>query len=301
MWMLGAAAFAAGCASRGQIDILESRLRQQEDSITQLQGQLSTSQSQLQAARRESTDLKTQLADGTRTARVEQVSALGQVEGIELNRFLTGGLDRDGVPGDELFSAVIVPTDSQGNLVKAPGSVSVTLFDLSKPEAQQRIGRWEFSPKQSDSLWHSGFLGSGYIVRVPWQDRPQSPNLLVHARLKTIDGRQFDTSQSIHIVPPAAGTAPTASVAAVSPKERPEAMSATVLPVDSVAADTAPADTVSAIGPSATGPSATAPGAQPDAKKATATDTPWWNEPKQPATTGAASQPPGEPTAAKSE
>ena len=33
---------------------------------------------------------------------------------------------------------------------------------------------------------------------------PQSPNLLVHARLKTIDGRQFDTSQSIHIVPPTA-------------------------------------------------------------------------------------------------
>lgn len=306
MWMLGAAAFAAGCASRGQIDILESRLRQQEDSITQLQGQLSTSQSQLQAARRESTDLRTQLADGTRTARVEQVSALGQVEAIELNRFLTGGLDRDGVPGDELFSAVIVPTDSQGNLVKAPGAVSVTLFDLSRPEVQQRIGRWEFSPKQSDSLWHSGFLGSGYIVRVPWQDRPQSPNLLVHARLKTIDGRQFDTSQSIHIVPPAAGTAPTASVAAVSPKEPPEAMSATVLPVDSVPADNVPTDTVSAIGPSATGPSATGPsatgpGAQPVAKKATATDTPWWDEPKQPATTGDASQPPGEPTAAKSE
>ena len=59
------------------------------------------SQSQLQAARRESADLRTQLADGTRTARVEQVSALGQVEAIELNRFLTGGLDRDGVPGDE--------------------------------------------------------------------------------------------------------------------------------------------------------------------------------------------------------
>ena len=167
MGLLGAAALAGGCALRGQLDILESRLRQQEDSITQLQGQLSTSQSQLQAARRESTDLRTQLADGTRTARVEQVSALGQVEAIELNRFLTGGLDKDGAPGDEIFSAVIVPTDSQGNLVKAPGSVAVTLFDLTKPEAQQRIGRWEFSPKESEKLWHSGFLGSGYIVPRP--------------------------------------------------------------------------------------------------------------------------------------
>ena len=156
----------------------------------------------MQAARRESADLRTQLADGTRTARVEQVSALGQVEGIELNRYLTGGLDRDGIPGDELLSVLIVPTDSQGNLVKAPGSVSLAVFDLSKPESQQRIGRWEFTPQKSDSLWVSGFLGSGYVIRVPWQELPQSANLLVHARLKTIDGRQFDTSQSIHIVPP---------------------------------------------------------------------------------------------------
>jgi hypothetical protein len=203
------------------LDILESRLRQQDDQITQLQNQLTTTQSQLQASRRESDDLRTQVADGTRSARVEQVSALGTVEGIELNRFLTGGLDRDGQPGDEALSAVVVPTDSQGNLVKAPGSVSVTLFDLSKPEAQQRIGHWEYSPKQSESLWHSGFLGSGYIIRQPWQQQPQSANLLVHARLKTIDGRQFDTSQTIHIVPPGPTGGLQQSVAAARPPEAP--------------------------------------------------------------------------------
>ena len=103
-----------------------------------------------------------------------------------------------------MLSAVVVPADADGNLVKAPGSVVVTVLDLSKPEAQQRVGRWEFGPKDSESLWHSGFLGSGYVVRVPWQTLPESPTLLVHARLKTIDGRQFDTSQSIRITPPKA-------------------------------------------------------------------------------------------------
>ncbi|HEV7998923.1 MAG TPA: hypothetical protein VGP63_03515, partial [Planctomycetaceae bacterium] len=62
---MGAAALAAGCASRGQLDVLESRLRQQDDTITQLQNQVSTTQSQLQAARRESDELRTQVADGT--------------------------------------------------------------------------------------------------------------------------------------------------------------------------------------------------------------------------------------------
>ena len=43
--------------------------------------------------------------------------ALGQVEGISLNKYLTGGLDRDGVPGDEMFAAFVVPTDADGNVV----------------------------------------------------------------------------------------------------------------------------------------------------------------------------------------
>jgi hypothetical protein len=200
--LLGTFVLAAGCASTGQLDILESRLRRQEDAANQLQSQLTESQNQLQAARREAVDLRTQLADGKKIAHVEQVSALGTVEGISLNKYLTGGLDRDGVPGDEMFSAVVVPADADGNLVKAPGSVILTVLDLSKPEPQQRVGYWEFGPKDSETLWHSGFLGSGYIVRVPWQTKPESPTLLVHARLKTIDGRQFDTSQSIRINPP---------------------------------------------------------------------------------------------------
>lgn len=292
--MLGAAAIAAGCASRGQMDILESRLRQQEDSITQLQGQLSTSQSQLQAARRESDDLKTQLADGTRTARLEQVSALGQVEAIELNRYLTGGLDRDGVPGDELLSVLIVPTDSQGNLVKAPGAVSVTLFDLSKPEAQQRIGRWEFSPQKSESLWVSGFLGSGYVIRVPWQEPPQSKNLLVHARLKTIDGRQFDTSQSIHVVPPGEGAA-ASNVVAAGAKDRPVGTPSPRAP-DNVP----PANVVPASLATPDGPSPAAPAAQPRSKKdAPAETAAWWDDSKQPASNSVPVEPLPEPPGAK--
>jgi outer membrane murein-binding lipoprotein Lpp len=223
--LLGTLVLAAGCASTGQLDVLESRLRRQEDAANQLQAQLAESQNQLQAAKRETVDLRTQLANGKKIAHAEQVVALGQVEGISLNKYLTGGLDRDGVPGDEMFSAVVVPADADGNLVKAPGSVIVTVLDLSKPEAQQRVGRWEFGPKDSESLWHSGFLGSGYVVRVPWQSLPESPTLLVHARLKTIDGRQFDTSQSIRINPPTAvAQAATQPAAPQSPTPQPGSM-----------------------------------------------------------------------------
>jgi outer membrane murein-binding lipoprotein Lpp len=202
MSIVWAAALAAGCSSRGQLDVLESRLRRQEDTVVQLQTQLSKTQSQLQAARREATELETQVAATGRSAPIEQVSALGKVEGIAFSKFLTGGMDRDGVPGDEILSAVVVPTDSDGNLVKVPGNLSLSVLDLSKGEGQQQIGRWDFPAKESVALWHAGFLGTGYVVRVPWQRPPGSANLLVHARLTTADGRQFDTSQSIRITPP---------------------------------------------------------------------------------------------------
>jgi hypothetical protein len=220
---LGTLVLAAGCASTGQIEVLESRLRRQEDAASQLQARLTESQNQLQAAKRETVDLQTQLAEGKKIAHAEQVSALGTVEGISLNKYLTGGLDRDGVPGDEMLSAVVVPADADGNLVKAPGSVILTVLDLSKPEAQQRVGRWEFGPKDSESLWHSGFLGSGYVVRVPWQTTPESPTLLVHARLKTIDGRQFNTSQSIRITPPKPVAQAATQPSAQSPTPQPSA------------------------------------------------------------------------------
>jgi len=232
--LVGTMVLAAGCASTGQLDILESRLRRQEDANNQLQTQLTESQNQLQATRRETVDLRTQLAEGKKIAHAEQVVALGQVEGISLNKYLTGGLDRDGVPGDEMFAAFVVPTDADGNVVKVPGSVTVTVLDLSKPDAQQRVGRWEFGPKDSEPLWHSGFFGSGYVVRVPWQTLPDSPQLLVHARLKTIDGREFVTSQSIRInVPSATAQAaaqPTAPAGSPSPLPSGTPQSPTLMP-----------------------------------------------------------------------
>ena len=271
-----ACAVAAGCASTGQVELLESRLRHQEDSINQLQAELQTSQNQLQASRRETVDLKNQLAHGTTATRPEQFSSLGQLQGIGLNKMLTGGLDRDGVPGDELLSAVIVPSDADGNLVKVPGEIAVTVLDLSKPEGQQRVGHWDYSAKESEALWHQGWLGSGYMVRVPWQTPPQSASLLVHARLKTIDGRQFDTSQSIHIVPPT-GESKVASAATGSAND-PGANAKQASLDTSPPMALAPTRTASSVQmPPDTSTGMTKPGSQ-NAAAGGATDAAWWNQ-----------------------
>ena len=121
--MLGAAPWRPAAPRTGSSTFSRAACGSRKTRSTSSSPSFRPSQSQLQAARRETVDLKTQLADGNPDGPCRAGKRLGQVEGIALNKFLTGGLDRDGMPGDEIFSAVIVPTDSQGNLVKAPGSV----------------------------------------------------------------------------------------------------------------------------------------------------------------------------------
>ncbi len=193
-----------GCAwRRGNADLLEARLHQQEQSISRLESQLESSYSDLAAARADADAVRNQLqARGESTLLPEQADVLYRVNGIRFQKLLTGGLDRDGAPGDEMLTAVLMPVDGDGESLKLPGTIELTLLDLSLPTDQQRIGNWWFSADESRAYWHSGFLGSGFRFSLPWQQIPSSKNLILHARLTTTDDRQFDTSTELKVQEP---------------------------------------------------------------------------------------------------
>ena len=202
-WMLlTAIALCAGCVSRGNTHLLESRLRRQEDQLNELETELASARSDLVSANRKSRSLREQLAArGKITLLPEQADAIFRAEGVQFSKMRTGGLDRDGKPGDDVLTAVLVPHDSQGEPVKVPGKVELELFDMSMSGSEQKIGTWNFDVDESHKHWHRGFLGSGYFFRVPWQQTPENSELVLHGRLTTSDGRQFDTSQTIKIKP----------------------------------------------------------------------------------------------------
>ncbi|MEX2288657.1 MAG: hypothetical protein WD648_16295 [Planctomycetaceae bacterium] len=196
-----------GCAMRGNVDLLEGRLRQQEDSLSQMQSQLSLTQNELSATRREADELRTQIAArGEKTLLAEQAEVLYRAAGIEIDRLRSGGLESDGKPGDDVLTAAIVPHDHDGELLKLAGSVELELLDLTKPEAQQRIGKWAFDSDQSREHWHRGFLGSGYFFKVPLQQKPENSKLVLHATLVTPDGRRFNASETIRVNPSGLGS-----------------------------------------------------------------------------------------------
>jgi len=191
------------CAARRPHDVVESRLREQNQLLADTESKLSKTENELAIARRESNTLRQQLtADGKSPILPEQADALFRATGIKVNELLTGSLDQDDQPGEELLNVVLVPHDSDGEPIKLPGEVQIELFDLGQPGEQKNIGTWTYDIAESREHWHAGFLSSGYLFRLPWQQPPRSPQVVLHARLKTADGRQFDTSATIDVAAP---------------------------------------------------------------------------------------------------
>ncbi|MGE0377262.1 MAG: hypothetical protein AB7Q45_17770 [Planctomycetaceae bacterium] len=200
---LGLLVALAGCAGTRKHEVLESRLRNQEDMLARYESQLDRTKTELDIARRESASLREQLAaTGTPESMREPSEAGLRATGIEFSTLMTGGLNLDGRPGDDGLSVVLIPEGPDGELVRVSGAVEIEAFDLSHPHGAERIGHWRFEPGESERHWHNGVIQSGYQFELPWQSSPRSQKVLLHGRLVAIDGRQFDTTYTIRVEPP---------------------------------------------------------------------------------------------------
>jgi len=184
----------AGCAGRGNTELLEANLRQHQDRLSNYERQVSGLREELASARAEADQLRRELVAIGRDARQEVTEPLVQVAGIQFNSMMTGGRDSDGTPGHDVITAVLTPHDKDGDLVKLGGELEVELLDLARSGEQQRIGSWKYTAAQARELWHSGFLASGFQFDLPVEAIPKSGEVILHGRLVTPDGRQFDTT-----------------------------------------------------------------------------------------------------------
>lgn len=198
-----------GCSSRGQMELLEAEIRQHQDALRRAEAKASELETQLSVARNETELLRTQMArvDG-QAPLPEQTAAMARLAGVKINTLLSGGKDRDGQPGDDVLVALVAPHDQQGDLVKIAGEVEIEAFDMTLPSEDKRVGRWTYTPEEAAKVWHSGFVGAGLQFELPWQALPAGKELVVHARLRTTDGRQFDTSTPLKVTPPIGASQP---------------------------------------------------------------------------------------------
>jgi hypothetical protein len=203
-WLLaGLLAFVAGCLPRNpSVDLLHARLRQNEEQLAELQEALEASRTHLKQARREIDALRTELAESGRSHLTpEQAAALVQVTSIDVQPWLTGGVDKDDVPGDDAVVVYFTPKDDQGEPVKRPGDVRITLTDPAAPSGEQTLGEWTFTPEDCRHGWTRGWLGGGYQFTLPWKESPANSRLVVHVEYVTPDGRTFDDTELIKVHP----------------------------------------------------------------------------------------------------
>jgi hypothetical protein len=187
----------AGCASRGSTDLLEANLRQHQDRLIVYERQVSTLRDELASARAETDQLRRELVALGKEGSQEASEPLSRVAGIQFNSMMTGGRDADDAPGHDVITAVLAPHDKDGDLVKLAGELQIEVLDLTRPADKQRIGQWKYSAEEARALWHSGFLASGYQLDLPVGAVPKDGEVILHGRLVTPDGRQFDTTYPV--------------------------------------------------------------------------------------------------------
>jgi len=124
----------------------------------------------------------------------------GRPTHLSINRRLTGGMDRDGEPGDEGIMVMVEPRDAQGRLIKAPGAVSVVVMDPTQQDDASRVARWDFQAHEFDEHFKSSTFGHGLQYELAWPGNiPANRDLVVFVRYINPDGTKVTADAPLSI------------------------------------------------------------------------------------------------------
>ncbi len=180
-----------GCGSRGHQEILESRLRIQEEELGKLRTQLDQQQKELQYAQRENELLNQQLS--TQTPLDNYTAERSHLEQIKIDPLYSGL-----VAGPQGASCVVMltPVDGFSNAIKVPGDILLEWFDPdSDPQSTPPLDRWSLDASSSLKFWQDGVLKSGFLIQMQPNitDFQQKP-VRLQATLTTGPNEKFKTS-----------------------------------------------------------------------------------------------------------
>ncbi len=133
---------------------------------------LASHEKQLAQLRRNNVKLTQQIAEQNR--QIETLQQLGdkrfdafpRIERIALGSY-TGGIDTDGKPGHDAIKVFLKPIDADGSVIKAAGSVKISLFDLSADEQEILLGECNWTPEELSKQWSSGLVAYHYSLICP--------------------------------------------------------------------------------------------------------------------------------------
>jgi hypothetical protein len=115
---------------------------------------------------------------------------------------LTGGYQPAGSLFDTGLQVYAVPTDEQGEPIKAAGSFKVDAYDLQEPN-HPLIGQWSFDLGQTRQLFYAHLSLYTYILQLPWQTVPRHHEVTVHVTFfDELTGRKLTAQRVVKVNPP---------------------------------------------------------------------------------------------------
>lgn len=133
-----------------------------------------------------------------------RLSAIPQVSSIEIGKWTGGYATSRNVKGNDSVKVYIIPTDATGTALKAPGSLTVRLFDLAAPQGQELVGQIQLTAAEMDQHWFSGaFMTYHYSVVCPFTRIPQHKDITVRAEfVDYVTGKTFNAVTTITVEKP---------------------------------------------------------------------------------------------------
>jgi SMC interacting uncharacterized protein involved in chromosome segregation len=145
----------AGCENDNHVKLLEDKNAQLEEENRQLQKDIESTQAQNQ-------QLRNQVESLAELSPEVRVNSLYELQSVKLTRY-TNFYDRDKDGQKEKLIVYIQPIDSQGDIIKASGTVEVELWDLNKETDEgAMLGKWQVSPDELKKMWFATIVTSNY-------------------------------------------------------------------------------------------------------------------------------------------
>jgi hypothetical protein len=184
-----------GCRANNRYDSIEAELRTRERELADTKAALDQTRNLLHAYEASQRPVP---ATGPQPS-----GTVLPLKEISLGRG-TGGVDEDGLPGDEGLMVVIVPKDEDGSSIKVPGRVLIAAWEITPAGLKNPIGSWDIGAEKLRRTWKSGLISTGYFVPVPWQTPPSLDRVRVAVRMVTADGRAYEADRDVTVRPPLA-------------------------------------------------------------------------------------------------
>ncbi|MCP4173112.1 MAG: hypothetical protein GY758_20330 [Fuerstiella sp.] len=214
-----AATLLGGCAMNGRQEALEVRLREHESTIRDLRSQITKAERTLVEQDQEllaerSRDRRNSDADSPNDAFLtsgvtqatftpEVKAAWGSVDSIRIHRLTSGVIQGDEESGRTL-NVVVQSLDSDGELVKTAGPLTLTVSVVAADGTTQQIAHNSYSITECRRLWVRSLVAPGFHMQVPLTGESSAvptvnDRILVTATFELGHNRNFSTSQLLDV------------------------------------------------------------------------------------------------------